>query len=138
MTNSNIRLCGFTLVELITVVAIIAILSMIAFPNYFEYQKRARRMDATSALEKIATHQERFYTTNFSYTSDLAQLGFTGNQSDSGYYVVSVPVADDQGYQAVAVPAVGSSQVNDVDCQQFTIDDQSTRVATPDPEGKCW
>lgn len=138
MTNTPSREHGMTLVELITVVAMVAILSMIAFPNYFQYQQRARRMDAKIALEQIATYQERYFVTNFTYTSNLAHLGIASNQSKSGYYVISVPAADTQGFQAMAVPAPGSRQANDIDCQQFTIDNQSVRAAAPDPDGGCW
>jgi len=138
MKNKTSRGYGMTLVELITVVAMIAILSMIAFPNYFQYQQRARRMDAKTALQQIATVQERFYVTNFTYTTNLAQLGYSSNQTESGFYVISVPIADTQGFQAVAVPAPGSPQAGDIDCQQFTIDDQNTRGSAPDPDGKCW
>ena len=138
MKNTNSRGYGVTLVELITVVAMVAILSMIAFPNYFQYQQRARRMDAKAALQQIATNQERNYVTNLSYTSNLAQLGFSSNQTESGFYVISVPVADALSFQAIAVPAPGSRQANDSDCQQFTIDNQSTRGAAPDPDGECW
>ena len=136
--NTNSRMCGVTLVELIIVVAIIAILSAIAFPNFSKYQQRARRTDAKSALQRIATNQERFYVSNFSYTADLAQLGFSSNESESGFYMISVLAADAQGFQAVAIPAPGSSQTNDSDCQQFTIDGQSVVGAIPDPGGKCW
>lgn len=138
MKNTNSRGYGVTLVELITVVAMVAILSMIAYPNYSQYQQRARRMDAKTALQKIATNQERNYVTNFSYTSNVAQLGFSSNQTESGFYVISVPVANAQSFQAIAVPAPGSGQANDSDCQQFTIDNQSTRGAEPDPDGECW
>lgn len=138
MKKAKSRGYGMTLVELIVVVAIVAILSMIAVPNFFEYQKRARRMDAKIALDQIATNQEQSYITNHSYTTNLAQLGFSSNLSESGYYVISVPVANIQGFKAIAVPAPGSRQANDTDCQQFTIDNQNTRAAAPDPGGKCW
>lgn len=138
MKNKKSRQYGMTLVELIIVVAIVAILGMIAYPNYSQYKQRARRMDAKTALVQIATNQERNYVTNFSYTSNVAQLGFSSIQTESGFYVISVPVANAQGFQAIAVPAPGSVQTNDSDCQQFTIDNQSTRGAAPDPDGECW
>ena len=127
-----------TLTELIIVVAIVAILGMIALPNYSEYQQRARRVDAKNALEQIATLQERFYVTNFTYTNDLTQLGFGGNETELGLYVISVPTANAQGFQATAVPAPGSRQFLDADCQQFGIDSNGLRTAAPDPKGKCW
>lgn len=127
-----------SLTELLIVVAIVAILGMIAYPNYSEYQQRAHRMDAKNALDQIAALQERFYVTNFAYTSDLTQLGFAGNLTESGFYVVSVPAANAGGFQAVAVPAPNSRQNLDADCQQFSIDSNGLRAAAPDPDGKCW
>ena len=138
MKNTNSREYGMTLVELVIVVAFVAILSMIAFPNFSQYQQRARRMDAKTALQLIATNQERFYVTNLVYSANLAQLGFSSNQSESGFYALSVPAADTLGFQAIAVPAPGSPQADDIDCQQFTIDNQSAPAATPDPDGACW
>lgn len=127
-----------TLTELLIVFAIVAILGMIAYPNYSGYQQRAARVDAKNALEQIATIQERFYTTNLTYTSDLTNLGFASDVTDSGFYVVSVPTANRLGFQAIAVPAPASRQIDDADCQQFSIDSNGLRVAIPDPDGKCW
>ena len=138
MKNKNSREYGMSLVELLVVVAMVAILSMIAYPNYSEFLQRARRMDAKTALQQIATMQERSYVTNFSYTSNLAQLGFLSNETEDGFYLISVPIADMQGFQAIAVPVPGSPQAKDSDCQQFTIDHQGARAAAPDPDGKCW
>jgi type IV pilus assembly protein PilE len=138
MKNKRLREYGVTLVELLVVVAMVAILSMIAYPNYSDYLQRARRMDAKTALQHIATMQERSFVTNFSYTSNLAQLGFISNETDDGFYVITVPTADIRGFQAIAVPAPGSPQAKDDDCQQFSIDHEQTRDAAPDPDGKCW
>ena len=129
---------GTTLVELMIVVAMVAILGMIAYPSYLQHLVRVRRTEATAALVRIATNQERFYLQNRTYTSDLAQLGFPDLQTESGYYLISVPVANSLDFRVVAVPAPGSSQIDDTDCQQFSIEDQSVRLATPDPEGRCW
>ena len=133
-----IRQGGFTLVGLITAISIVAILTMIAVPNYYDYMQRARRGEAKTALLRLATNQERFYFQNDTYTSDLTQLGFVSDQTESGNYQITVASADTLGFQATAVPTPGSAQVNDVDCTQFSIDDQSVRDATPDPKGDCW
>ncbi|MBT8079730.1 MAG: prepilin-type N-terminal cleavage/methylation domain-containing protein [Gammaproteobacteria bacterium] len=129
---------GMTLIELAIVVVIVSILSTMAYSNYTQYTERARRMDAKSALMRIATNQERFYISNHIYTANLADLGFTGAQSENGYYDITVPAADNNTWQAVATPAAGSPQANDEDCQQFVIDAQNNVTATPDPDGKCW
>ena len=132
------RQVGMTLVELVVVVGLIAILSVIAVPGYFDYMQRARRTEARTALLRLATNQERFYIQNNTYTTNLNQLGFSTNQTESGNYLISVAAADTLGFQAMAVPAPGSAQITDTDCMQFTIDDQSDRTAMPDPDGRCW
>ena len=129
---------GTTLVELVTVVAMVAILAMIAYPSYLQYLQRARRTEATAALVRIAANQERFYLQNRTYTTSLAQVGFPGGQTESGYYLISIPLANAADYQVMATAAPGTSQSEDADCQQFSIDDQSVRFAAPDPDGQCW
>ena len=137
MNKTSSREHGLSLVELIVVVAMVAILGMIAYPNYLQYKERARRMDAKTALQHIATLQERFFVTNRRYTKNLTELGL-GAQTEAGFYLVSLPTGNDTSFQALAVPAPGSPQANDDDCQQFTLDNQSTRGAVPDPNGECW
>ena len=127
-----------TLMTLIAAMVIVSILSSLAYSNYSQYQQRARRTEAKSALMQIASNQERFYITNHSYTANLNSLGFAGNQTESGLYEITVSSADNQAFQAIAVPAPGSPQANDDDCQQFTIDSLSVLSAAPDPDGKCW
>ena len=129
---------GTTLVELMIVMAMVAILAMITVPSYLQYLERARRTDAKTALLRVAANQERFYLQNNTYTTNLAQLGFLTGQTESGYYVISVPAANTIGFQAIAIPALGSSQTKDADCQQFGIDDQNGRIAAPDPNSQCW
>ena len=129
---------GVTLVELLTVVAMIAILGMIGFPSYLQYMQRTRRTDATVALVRIAANQQRFYLQNKTFTADLALLGFPDARTESGYYTLSVPLANARDFRVVAAPAPGSSQAEDEDCQQFSIDADSARFATPDPNRRCW
>ncbi len=66
---------GFTLVELMVVVAIIAILSSVTVPWYGQYVQRGNRGDGISSLQAIMDAQERFYSDNISYTTDLTRLG---------------------------------------------------------------
>ena len=129
---------GMTLIELVIALSIVGILAIIAVPGYQDYQQRARRNEARTALLRLYTNQERFYIQNRTYTTDLTQLGFSNGQTESGLYTLTVPAADSLGFQAMAVPAPGSVQRNDADCTQFMIDSRSDRQAVPDPKGECW
>jgi type IV pilus assembly protein PilE len=134
---------GVTLLELLIVVVIIAVLAMIAVPSYRQYTMRAHRTEAKTALLRLAANQERFYTQNNTYTSNLAALGFVGGATENGVYTLNIGVADANTFQASATPtpgggANGVDMSSDADCQTFTINAQGVRTATPDATGRCW
>jgi type IV pilus assembly protein PilE len=133
--------CGITLIELMIVVAIVGMLAIIAVPSYREYSLRAQRTEAKNELLRLHSNQERFYTQNGnSFTSDLTRLGYpvaTNAPSESGRYLISVDSgATTLDYTARAT-ATGQ-MASDSECQQFTINAQGVRGATPDPRGRCW
>ncbi|MGZ8191414.1 MAG: type IV pilin protein [Methylococcaceae bacterium] len=63
--KTNIR--GFTLVELMVTVAIIGILASIAYPNYIENVRSAKRAEAQGALVSFANAMEQWELQNGSY-----------------------------------------------------------------------
>ncbi|MDJ0700759.1 MAG: type IV pilin protein [Woeseiaceae bacterium] len=129
---------GITLIEMLVVVAFIAILGALALPQYADYKRRAQRVDARTALQQISVEQERFFTSNHTYTDDLSLLGIVGNLSANGLYELRLPTATASEFQAIAVPAPNSPQVKDLDCQQFSINSLNERSASPDLDGNCW
>lgn len=86
---------GFTLIELMIVVAIIAILATIGYPSYRDQVIKTNRTDGKSALSQAAVLQERWFTENNSYTTNLTKLG--GSTSQEGHYNIAVVIGDING-----------------------------------------
>jgi type IV pilus assembly protein PilE len=146
---------GFTLIELMVVVAIATILFAIAIPSYTTYIRQSRRTEAKTAVLDLAGREERYLSTNPSaYTDVPANLGYTGAWPivvGSGYYQLTVcspaclpsAIATAPSYTVTATPVAGQSQVNDTQCNSFSVDSVGQQyadgsggaaVATP----YCW
>ena len=101
---------GFTLIEMMSVVVIIGILAAIAYPSFDDYVRKARRVDAETALTELAQFMERYYTANGKYltaanaapvlpftespkdgTSKYYDLGFSGTPTAYAYTLQAVP-----------------------------------------------
>jgi len=63
---------GFTLIEVMVVVGIIAILAAIALPAYNDYVKRAKIIQATTALSDGRTRMEQWFLDNRTYVGGCA------------------------------------------------------------------
>lgn len=142
---------GFTLMELMITLAIVALLAAIAVPSYRDYIIRSNRIDATSALLKIAAAQEKFFLQNNTYaTNDLlddappAGLGITG--TDQGLYALAITAPDGacpiaSCWTATATPVDGQSQTRDTKCTAFQINSLGQRTAkkgAADNTAECW
>jgi len=105
MKNSN---RGFTLIELLAVVLIVAILAAIAIPTYTNYLRRARRVDAKTALEQLRAAQEMWRAENGGYSADAVALRNTMGApatSISPYYTWSFTgTLNANSFTAQAVP----------------------------------
>ena len=147
MTRSRER--GVTLMELLTVVIILGIVAAIAIPSYRNYLLRAQRVDATTALLRIAWAQEKFYLQNNTYASndqldDAPPDGLGIGGTEHGYYSVAITKEDDLtvDYVATATPVDGGPQARDADCATFTIDQAGARIAKSKADAEntatCW
>ena len=63
------RILGFTIIELMIVLIIVAILLAIAYPNYIDYTRKAKRGEAQQMLLNWAINQEIFRSNNPSYAA---------------------------------------------------------------------
>ncbi|MBA2491391.1 MAG: type IV pilin protein [Pyrinomonadaceae bacterium] len=100
---AKIQARGFTLVELMIAVAIVAILAGIAYPSYVNQLQSSRRAEGQALVMEIMAAQERYYSSNNTYTSDLAQLGYT---------LVSGNLDPDGGWYRITAAACGTAALN--------------------------
>jgi type IV pilus assembly protein PilE len=136
---------GFTLIELMVTLGIAAILVAIAIPSYNQYVLQGHRTDAKSALTDLASLEERYFSTQNTYTSIPSQLGYTGGAVPfavgSGYYnvtaitvIAAVPPtsttsAGTPASYSITATAIGY-QLQDTQCKTFTITSGGVQSAT--------
>jgi type IV pilus assembly protein PilE len=148
---------GFTLIELMVTMLIAAILAAIAIPAYSTYVRKARRVEAKSALLDIASLEERYFSTQQVYTTSLSDLGYaTGSPASvvvgNSYYSVAAPTmvgataptATTAGISATwAVVATAiNDQLKDTTCRTFTVTSGGSQTSmdnsSNDTTSTCW
>jgi type IV pilus assembly protein PilE len=145
---------GFTLIELLIAMVILAIIGGISIGSYRQYIRRANRVDATAALLRITTMQERHYLQNGRYASTAAELaapppaGLGIADTERGYYDLALaPAAGGAvaGYTATATSRAGGRQADDEECRTFSVDQRGQRGAEtaggargPEITDRCW
>ncbi len=141
---------GFSLIELVVTMLIVAILAAIAIPAYSNYVRKSRRTDAKSGLLNLAALEERFFSTQNSYTADPTQLGYpsfpltlgagAGDYTVAAFAPVAATPTTPASYAITAV-AVGD-QLKDTQCYSFTITSQGVQSSVDNlgnpTTSVCW
>ena len=141
---------GFTLIELMIAVAVIALLLAVALPAYNAQVAKGRRAEGKTALLKAMQLQERRYTAEGQYVTDLGPLFGLGagavvrsgeNPADTnGWYTLT---ADTTGCGVtdlrICVRLVATPRVADANCGTLTLTSrgQQTESGTRDL-AYCW
>ena len=135
---------GFTLIELMIAVAIIGILASVAYPSYREYVNKSRRVEAKKTLIAAQQWMERFYTENFRYDKNSANVAVTDASQfpsrlsvspppgeGSAMYTITVTVTDGvrDAFTVNATRKSGSAMANDR-CGDLSIDHLNRRKVT--------
>jgi type IV pilus assembly protein PilE len=147
----RLRGAGFTLIELMVAIAIIAILAAIALPSYQEHLLKAKRTEGKTALLKALQLEERWYTSNGTYVSDLGPLfGLgagvkpkSGEDPTQGNYELTAAQTDANGLQqGVTITATPTGTFSDPWCGVLTINSLGVKTfASTNAKGTkdiCW
>lgn len=134
----KMRVNGFTLIEVLTVIMIIGILTAIALPNYREYVRRSTLVEAITTLSDLRVRMEQSYLDNRSYLPGCGTVTATGK-----YFTYNVTNCSATTYQWHANGVVGAASGN-----SYTINESNVQTTTAwsDPDGpagitvpkNCW
>jgi len=140
----NVKMRGFTLMEILIVVAIVGILAGIAYPSYQEQVAKAKRADAAAALMTGAQALERYYTSNGSYldANDKLAAVFPTKAPESGtaYYNIAAtgtPTANSYTLRATRTGSMANDR-----CGNLEISSTGARTLNGNKSGTtvadCW
>ena len=88
---------GFTLTELLIVIVILGILAALAIPKVSNMTYRSYFAAMEADLKNLASQQEIYYASEYSYTAEKSDLAFISSRD------VSISVnADSEGWSATA------------------------------------
>ena len=138
MQATRLRATGMTLIELLCVIGILGILASISYPMFAEQAAKGRRASARALILEVLQHEERFYTENNTYTTDLTQLGFPDPletaDSTHGVTLAVGPTGD----LTTSVAITGTAIVPDAHCTSLTLTSANAQSGTGSLPSVCW
>jgi len=138
------RARGFTLLEVMIVCLIVAILAVIALPNYSDFVKRGKIIDATSKLSDARVHLEQWFQDRRTYLGacvdpPLGVVRVTAASDD--YFALSCPTLTATSYIVQAAGIAGRGMGN---FGPYTIDQSNAKTSVIHEPGwapgpfTCW
>lgn len=125
---------GFTLIELMIVVAVVAILAAIAYPNYQDQVRSARRGQAKADLVEYAQMAERFHTVNETYVGFALPTAVSPREGGTTRYALTLPTQTATTF--VIAAAAQGDQANDM-CGNLSLSQAGVKTSGG-PLADCW
>lgn len=138
MTNNR----GFTLIELLVTMVIVAILAAVAVPSYLDSVRKGRRAEGRSAALLAAQAQERFFTSNNRYTTDLTVAGYkaySGSDLAHSAYTLTV-AAGGSGSINTSFVVSAAPVASDAKCGTLVLDSYGNKTVSggTGTPADCW
>jgi type IV pilus assembly protein PilE len=138
-TVSLVGARGFTLLEVMIVVVIVGILAAIALPNYSDYVKRGKIIEATSGLSDLRQGMEQYFLDNRTY------VGYCASPSGTARVQPTVPaftLTCAEGVSTYTLTATGIP-AQGMDAQfVYTVNQSGIKTSTGPAgwagNGACW
>jgi len=129
---------GFTLVEVMITVVVVAILSSIGYATYTAQIAKSRRAAARALVMDVMQHEERFYTENSTYTTDLTAMGYGATlYTDRNTHSISL-AAGASGAIATSVAVTATAVTSDPKCTAMTLTSANAQSGTGSQPTVCW
>ncbi len=138
MRATRTREIGITLIELLTVICIIGILAAFSYPMFAEQAAKGRRAQARSLIYEVLQHEEKFFTENNTYTTDLTALGYSDPlETSESTHSVALAVGP-TGDLTTSVQITGTAIVPDAKCATLTLTSANGQSGTGSLPSVCW
>jgi type IV pilus assembly protein PilE len=101
---------GFTLIEIMIVVAIIGVLTAIALPSYREQVAKGNRAQAKAVLTQAQQWMERFYSENYRYDKNLADVAVDDASLFGAQFSTAPPAGEGRPAYAISISGTTTSR----------------------------
>jgi type IV pilus assembly protein PilE len=129
---------GFTIVELMITVVVVAILTSIGYAAYGEQISKSRRAAARALVLDVMQHEERFFTENNTYTTDLTAMGYGATlYTDRNTHSIGL-AAGATGAIATSVAVTATAVTADAKCTALTLTSANAQSGTGSQPAVCW